>query len=79
MKPPLERAARALCSLDGHPENATMDGKPLWQDYLPEARAVIAAIRDPDDDFLQRVAPKTDGHNARLLWQHMINALLAGE
>lgn len=46
---PLERAARALCRLDGHPENATMDGKPLWQDYLPEVRAVLEAIREPDD------------------------------
>ena len=46
-KSPLERAARALCSLDGHPENAKMDGKPLWMDYLPEARAVLEAIRDP--------------------------------
>lgn len=42
---PLERAARALCSLDGHPENATMDGKPLWQNYLPEARAAIAGAK----------------------------------
>ena len=46
-KSPLERAARALCSLDGHPENARMDGKPLWMDYLPEARAVLEAVRDP--------------------------------
>lgn len=46
-KPPLERAARALCKLDGHPEDATMDGKPLWMDYLPETRAVLSAVRDP--------------------------------
>lgn len=46
---PLERAARALCTLDGNPENAKMDGKPLWQDYLPEARAVIEAIREPSE------------------------------
>lgn len=46
---PIERAARALCSLDGRPENATMDGKPLWQDYLPEVRAVMAAVREPID------------------------------
>ena len=44
---PLERAARALCSLDGHPENAKMEGKPLWMDYLPEVRAVVSAIYDP--------------------------------
>lgn len=43
--PPLERAARALCSLAGNSEDAMNDGKPLWQDYLPEARAVIAEAR----------------------------------
>lgn len=47
MKAPLERAARALCNLDGHAANATVDGKPLWQRYLPEARAVLLAIREP--------------------------------
>ena len=39
-----ERAARALCRLDGHPEMATMDGQPLWRDYLPEVRAVLEAV-----------------------------------
>jgi hypothetical protein len=46
---PIERAARALCELDGSPPGATMNGKPLWQDYVPEVRAVIAAIREPDE------------------------------
>jgi hypothetical protein len=49
----LERVARALCRLDGHPENATMDGKPLWQDYLPEARAAIEAMREPDEVMVE--------------------------
>lgn len=39
----IEAAARALCRLDGNPENATMDGRPLWQDYLAEARAALDA------------------------------------
>ena len=46
---PVERIARALCRLDGHPENATMNGKPLWQDYLPEARAALTAISEAFD------------------------------
>lgn len=49
----LERAARALCTLDGNPENATMDGKPLWQDYLPEARAVLGALREPSPAMIE--------------------------
>ena len=44
----LERVARALCELDANPSDATMDGKPLWQDYLPEAWAAIMAVREPD-------------------------------
>ncbi|MBL0770076.1 hypothetical protein JI743_14795 [Sphingopyxis sp. DHUNG17] len=48
MKTGLERVARALCELDANPPDARMDGKPLWQDYLPEARAAIIALREPD-------------------------------
>ncbi len=44
----LDRVARALCELDANPPDATMGGKPLWQDYLPEARAAIMAMREPD-------------------------------
>lgn len=39
----LEAAARALCRLDGHPENTKFEGKPMWQSYLPEAKAAIEA------------------------------------
>ena len=39
----VEAAARALCRLDGNPENAKMSGKPLWQSYIPEAKAAIEA------------------------------------
>lgn len=53
MKTILERAARALCRLDGHPEDVKMAGKPMWQDYLPEARAVLEAIREPDDKMFK--------------------------
>jgi hypothetical protein len=49
----VEKVARALCRLDGHPENATMDGKPLWRDYEPEARAAIAAMREPTPEMLE--------------------------
>lgn len=51
---PIERAARALCELDGNPPGATMNGKPLWQDYVPEVRAVLAAVRDPNEAMLDK-------------------------
>src|SRR3546814_12497333 len=44
----LERVARALCELDANPPDATMGGKPLWRDYLPEASAAIMALLEPD-------------------------------
>ncbi len=52
---PIERAARALCELDGNPPGATMDGKPLWQDYVSEVRAVLSAIREPDADHARQI------------------------
>jgi hypothetical protein len=41
-----ERAARALCSKDGYPENITFEGKPMWQSYLDVVDTVIAALGD---------------------------------
>lgn len=38
-----ERAARALCKLDGHPPDIKLDGQPMWKSYLPEVDAVLRA------------------------------------
>jgi len=43
-KPPRELAARALCRMAGNPEDAKMDGRPLWESYLPEVDAVLKAV-----------------------------------
>lgn len=45
-----EKAARALCRYDGHPENVTSQGKPMWMGYLGEAKAVLVAIGRFDED-----------------------------
>lgn len=45
-KPPLERIARALCRRAGVLENITYQGRPMWEQYLPDARAVIEALLD---------------------------------
>ena len=42
-KPPRERAARALCELDGHPPDIKMDGQPMWCSYLDQVDAVLRA------------------------------------
>lgn len=43
-KPARELAARALCRLDGHPEDIKFEGRPMWESYLPQADAVLEAI-----------------------------------
>lgn len=41
---PRERAARALCALDGNPENMIFQGEPMWMSYLREVDAVPEAV-----------------------------------
>lgn len=85
MKTTLELAARALCELDSHPEDATMGGKPLWMDYLPEARAVFRAIREPSPAIPlaggnllgKEEGNSVDEHDMIRAWHVMIDAILA--
>lgn len=39
----IEAAARTLCRLARNPENTRFEGKPMWQSYLPEAKAAVEA------------------------------------
>lgn len=53
-----ERAARALCALDGHPSDIRFEGEPMWKSYLPQVRVVLEALQDPGmerDDGWERV------------------------
>lgn len=47
--PPIEAGARALCRLDGHPEDTLFEGKPMWTMYVTEARTVIASLISPSE------------------------------
>lgn len=89
MKPALERAARALCTQAGNPENTQFEGRPMWQSYLPEARAVLEAIREPDERMKEagaeivKFAVDGQGEEAREqdaanVWRFMIAAALDG-
>lgn len=86
---PIERAARALCSLEGNPENIKFEGKPMWQSYLPQVRAVLTSVREPSEGM------KSAGWAAELsnlrtadqllapddavdVWQSMLDAALDG-
>ena len=83
MSPIIEAAARALCHHAGNPENATIDGLPLWKDYVPEVREVLIAIRDASDamaeagratayDRVVDVGPK----DAKAIYAAMLDAAL---
>lgn len=78
----VERVARALCELDANPPDATMDGKPLWQDYLPEAWAAIMTLREPDRAMIGAGAKKATGSQANDIagtYRAMIDAAMEGQ
>jgi len=52
---PIERAARALCRFWGHPEDAEFEGRPWWESYIPQAIAVLEALRDGDEGERRRL------------------------
>lgn len=83
MSPIVEAAARALCCQAGNPEDGTMDGKPLWQDYVPEARAVLISIRDASDAMAEagRMAAydrvvDVEPDDAKVIYAAMLDAAL---
>lgn len=85
-KSPLERAARALCSLAGNPENTTFEGKPMWQSYLPQARAVLLAVKDSGANVsavggeqISTEGFKLGAQVAACTWDRMIGAILEGK
>lgn len=71
----LECIARALCERDNNPPDATMDGKALWRDYLPEARAVVETMREPTQDMIN-VANEYAEPGPAGIWRAMIDAAL---
>lgn len=86
---PLERAARALCSLDRFPADPITDGKAPWQDYLPRARAVLHAVREPSEAMTEAGAEITShissteadesfAGDAADIWRVMIDTALSG-
>ena len=67
----LEKAARALAVLDGWKEDH-------WRGFIAEARAVLAAIREPDEAMLSAAyGDAIVGHGAA--YTAMIDAILEGE
>lgn len=48
-KPPRERAARALCTFRGLPENTKFEGRPMWESFLPEVDIALQAALSPEE------------------------------
>jgi len=67
----IERAARALWE---------MGDAGVWEDWIPEVRAVLAAIREPSEAMIAagEQAPCHDdkGDESTPVWQAMIDAAL---
>jgi hypothetical protein len=61
MPEPHERIARALSRLQGHPPDIRFEGKPMWQSFLPEADAALAAA---DIDPLMALLRQIETHAA---------------
>ena len=83
---PIERAARALCQLDGHPEDGEREGKPLWRGYLPQVQAVLEGLYEPSArmveagaELIRYVGPEESeiGYrsDAANVWRFMIDAM----
>lgn len=59
----LERAARAACIASGEvPDMGTWDsindckGPLVWEMFLPQVRAVLMAVREPDESVKKKLA-----------------------
>lgn len=83
---PIERAARALCKLDGHADDGAREGKPLWHSYLPRVQVVLDAIYEPSlrmsesgATVIRYVRPEESqsGYqsDAANIWRFMIDAM----
>jgi hypothetical protein len=82
----IERAACSLCSLAGNSENEKFEGKPLWQSYLPQVRAVLDALHgaslrmtEAGAEIIRYVSPdeSISGYqsDATNIWRFMIDAM----
>lgn len=83
---PIERACRALADLHGRDpdEPVLLTDRRLWQEFEPQVRAVVAAIREPSEgmrqaglDAMKRKAnPALDHHDVHVGFTAAIDALL---
>lgn len=87
---PLERAARALWEnsllrphhlVDVEPGRPELSGAPDWQRFLPLARAVLTAIREPSEGMIDEAYASyhANGGSLRDVFMDMIDVALEEE
>ncbi len=59
-KPPREKAARALCKMDGHPPDINFAGDPMWKSYLRQVDMVLRTVIG-DDAWMAMVEAERGG------------------
>lgn len=80
----IERAARQACKEGGFdPDEMMPNDGPRWKYYVPNVRAVLSAIRVPDEGMIEAgsAAIQSSGFvddATKLGWQAMIDAALKG-
>jgi len=89
----IERAARALCEqhirkVRGHDTDPTHLEEMIvsavnyaWRDFIPQARAVLSALREPDEGMIEAgtdYRPVNPQVRAKDCWQAMIDQALKG-
>ena len=72
----IERIARTLCGLAGDPP----DSEPDWEAFVPAARAVLQAIREPSVEMAEAGIEATAAGGAEVsVWRAMIDCALEEE
>lgn len=82
----IERAARALCALDGKSPDEPSVNQPLWQRYVPQVVAVLDALHEPTCDMKEAGSeifksynPEHSDHahqsDAANVWRYMIDTI----
>jgi len=94
---PLERAARAIWDVSGRPmkaqemapSRAVPESERDWERFLPQAQAVLQAIREPSEPMVEAGAEivrnvhaeessEAFASDAANTWRFMIDAALSG-
>lgn len=85
----IERAARALCALDGKSgDELSESGAPVWQDYVAQVGVVVKALHEPTTamceagaEIVRVIGAEEEDfayqQDAANIWRYMADTLLS--